>query len=59
LILLLSGLILYFFPGLLKYPGRLPGDIHLERNGFSFHFPWVTCLIFSLVISLILILFRK
>ena len=31
--------------------GRLPGDIHIERDGFSFHFPIVTCVIISLVLS--------
>ena len=39
--------------------GRLPGDIHVEREGFSFHFPIVTCLVISVVLSLLLWLFRK
>jgi len=39
--------------------GRLPGDIYIEREGFSFHFPIVTCLIVSLVLSLVIALFRK
>lgn len=39
--------------------GRLPGDIHVTRENFSFHFPIVTCLILSVVLSLILWLFRK
>ena len=39
--------------------GRLPGDIHVEREGFSFHFPIVTCVIVSLVLSLLLSIFRK
>lgn len=39
--------------------GRLPGDIHIERDGFSFHFPIVTCVIVSLVLSLLIALFRK
>ena len=39
--------------------GRLPGDIHIEREGFSFHFPLVTCLIISVVLSLLLSIFRK
>ena len=39
--------------------GRLPGDIHLERDGFSFHFPIVTCLIVSLLLSVLISLFRK
>jgi hypothetical protein len=39
--------------------GRLPGDIHYMKENFSFHFPIVTCLLLSLVLSLILWLFRK
>lgn len=39
--------------------GRLPGDIHIERDGYSFYFPIVTGLIVSIVLSLILWFFRK
>ena len=39
--------------------GRLPGDIHVERDGYSFYFPIVTGLIVSVVLSLILWFFRK
>lgn len=39
--------------------GRLPGDIHYTRGNFSFYFPVVTCLLLSLLLTLILWLFRK
>ena len=39
--------------------GRLPGDIRIEREGFSFYFPLTTGLIISVVLSLILWLLRK
>ena len=39
--------------------GRLPGDIHVERDGWSFHFPLVTSLLLSVVLTLILTLFRR
>jgi Protein of unknown function (DUF2905) len=39
--------------------GRLPGDIHIEREGFSFYFPITTGLLLSAAISLILWLLRK
>jgi len=39
--------------------GRLPGDIHIERDGFSFYFPITTGLIISAVISLVLWLLRR
>lgn len=34
--------------------GGLPGDIVVERPGFSFHFPIVTCLVLSLILTAIL-----
>jgi hypothetical protein len=39
--------------------GNLPGDIRIERKGFSFYFPITTCIIVSFIIAAILWLFRK
>jgi hypothetical protein len=39
--------------------GRLPGDINYSRNNFSFHFPIVTCLVLSVVLTLLFWLFKK
>jgi uncharacterized protein YybS (DUF2232 family) len=39
--------------------GRLPGDINYSKGNFSFHFPIVTCLFVSVVITLLFWLFRK
>lgn len=39
--------------------GRLPGDIRIERGSSSFYFPAVTCLVVSVVLSLLLALFRR
>lgn len=39
--------------------GQLPGDIHVQRQNFSFHFPIVTCVVVSLVFTLLSWLFRK
>ena len=39
--------------------GRLPGDIVVQRQGFSFYFPIVTSLIISVVASLLFWLFRR
>ena len=48
---LLAGLA---WPWLARLPwGRLPGDISIEREDFSFHFPLMTSLIVSIVLSLI------
>lgn len=45
--------------GKLEWIGRLPGDIHIRRENFSFHFPITTCILLSALISLILWLLRK
>jgi hypothetical protein len=52
LVLLLAGLA---WPWLSKLPfGRLPGDITIERENFSFYFPITTGLLISLFLSLLL-----
>jgi hypothetical protein len=45
--------------GRIPWLGRLPGDIYLKRENFTFYFPLATCIIISLIISFILWLFRK
>lgn len=39
--------------------GRLPGDIRIETEGGGFYFPIVTCIVISVVLSLVLWLFRR
>ena len=39
--------------------GRLPGDIRVQRGNFGFYFPIVTCIIVSIVLTLLLSLFRR
>ena len=39
--------------------GRLPGDITVERPHFRLYFPWVTCLLISVVLTLLIWLLRK
>jgi hypothetical protein len=39
--------------------GQLPGDILVKKENFSFYFPITTCIIVSIVISLIMWFFRK
>lgn len=57
-LILLLGLVLWsgFGAGWL---GRLPGDIRVERGNSAFYFPIVTCVIISIVVSLILSFFRR
>ena len=42
-----------------KWLGRLPGDIRIERGHSAFYFPIVTCIILSIVLSLLWSIFRR
>ena len=57
--------VLFILVGLL-YPflkdlglGRLPGDIIVKKENSTFYFPIVTCIVVSVVISIILMFFKK
>jgi len=58
LVVMLAGALLWsgFGRGWL---GRLPGDIHYTRGHVSFFFPLMTCILLSILLSVILWLFRK
>lgn len=51
--------IIIVFVGKIPWLGRLPGDIHIKRDNFIFYFPLVTCILLSVLISLIFWLFKK
>jgi Protein of unknown function (DUF2905) len=57
-IMTLVGLVMWsgFAP---KWLGRLPGDIRIERGNSAFYFPIVTCIILSILLSLLLSIFRR
>ena len=58
--LLLVGIGLFLsYGGKLNFLGRLPGDIRVEKENFSFFFPLGTCLLISLFFSLLLWLFKR
>ena len=63
LVLLITGLFLLFGEGLLqKLPfkiGRLPGDIYIKKDNFTFYFPVITSIIISIVLTLVFYLLRK
>jgi Protein of unknown function (DUF2905) len=58
LILVIVGLVLSF-AGKLPWLGNLPGDITIQRERFSFYFPITTCILISVLISLVLYFFRR
>jgi hypothetical protein len=39
--------------------GQLPGDINYSKGNLSFHFPIVTCIVLSILLTLLMRLFRK
>lgn len=57
-VVFLIGLIFWsgFAP---KWLGRLPGDVRIERGNSVFYFPIVTCIVLSIVLSLIMSIFRR
>jgi len=58
LIIVAIGLVFSLSPRL-PWLGRLPGDISIKREHFSFYFPLGTCILLSLLLSLVLWLFRR
>lgn len=58
-LLLVAAGVLVLLAGKLPFLGRLPGDILIRRPGFTFYFPLGTSLLLSLLLSLILWLFRR
>lgn len=58
LIIVLAGIVVSW-AGKVPWLGRLPGDITIKRENFSFYFPLGTCLLISFLISLAMWLFRR
>lgn len=58
LVLVAIGIIISFAPRI-PWVGKLPGDIYLKKENFSFYFPLGTCILLSALLSLILWLFRR
>ena len=59
LVIVLVGIIWYFFGDKLGWIGKLPGDIRVEKPGFSFYFPLTTMIIASLLLSVLFYVLRK
>lgn len=62
LVMVLLGLVLLtagHFSGKVPWLGRLPGDIYIQRGTWTFYFPLATCLIISVVLTLLFSLFSR
>jgi len=58
-LLFLAGLLWTFAPRLPFRPGHLPGDFIIHTKNSTFYFPLASCLLASLLLSLLFALFRK
>lgn len=58
LILAALGVVLLLAPKI-PWLGRLPGDFTWQRGRFTFYFPLGTCILLSVILTLLLYLFRK
>ena len=61
-LLILAGILLVVAGLVIKAGiplGRLPGDIVIRRSGGTFYFPIVTCIVVSVVLSVLAMLFRR
>ncbi|MFN3533063.1 MAG: DUF2905 domain-containing protein [Candidatus Brocadia sp.] len=50
---------LFMLGGKIPFIGRLPGDIAIQKKNFSFYFPITTCIIISIIFSLIMWLLSR
>jgi len=58
-VIVLIGILIYFFHDKLHWIGRLPGDIRIERQNFRFYFPIVTMILLSLLLTVLINLIKK
>jgi hypothetical protein len=58
-ILLIGAGFLMIYKGSIPFFGQLPGDIVYKGKNFQFYFPIVTCLVLSVIISLLFYIFSK
>jgi hypothetical protein len=58
-VILLAGVLVYFFHDKLNWIGRLPGDVRIEKENFRFYFPITTMILLSLLLTLIAQIIRR
>jgi len=58
ILMVVAGLILHYSPKF-PFPGKLPGDIVIDRGNFKMYLPVTTSILISVLISLILFLIHK
>ncbi|HUC81319.1 MAG TPA: DUF2905 domain-containing protein [Flavisolibacter sp.] len=58
-IIIVVGLIVYFFGNKLHWIGRLPGDIRIEKGSTRIYFPITTMILFSVLLTVAVNLIRR
>ncbi|HYK45634.1 MAG TPA: DUF2905 domain-containing protein [Parafilimonas sp.] len=58
-LIVIVGVLIYFFHDKLNWLGKLPGDIRVERDNFHFYFPITTMIVVSIILTVLINLFRK
>ncbi len=59
IIIVVIGILIYFFHDYFRWIGRLPGDIRVEKENFRFYFPLATMIIFSLILTILVNIFKR
>ncbi len=59
IIIAIISIVVYFVSGKLQWLGKLPGDIRIEKENFKFYFPITTLIIFSILLNIIIRLFKN
>ncbi|MDN5200541.1 DUF2905 domain-containing protein [Fulvivirgaceae bacterium BMA10] len=58
-IIVIIGIMVYFFHDKLGWIGKLPGDIRIEKENFRFYFPITTMILASIVLTLFFRFLKK
>lgn len=58
-LIIVLGVVIYFFHDKLHWIGRLPGDIRIERENFKFYFPITTMILFSIAATVIIYIVKR
>jgi hypothetical protein len=59
IVLVVVGALTWRFPNLFQWVGKLPGDVSIQKGSFSFYFPIVTCVLVSILLTIVSWLFRR
>jgi len=59
IVIVVIGILIYFFYDHFRWIGRLPGDIRVEKENFRFYFPLTTMIIFSVILTILINIFKR